>query len=252
MTKKKMTTRRATTILRVSHYELPAYQGAFQYGIGQTVSRWLVYGLTDPDTKVVRYIGRSFTGLARPCEHRLRISRERTYKANWIRSLIKAGKMYGVRVLEECTGVVETIEAEVKWIAEGHQLGWPLTNLTSGGEGAAGKKVQLPDAEIARAYIHGESELSLAKRFAVNRWTITRRLLEFGIERRNGSQANTLRMARMTPAERLALCQPAHEAMRGRKRTPHCSHCGSSDHNIRRCTEAGRNGSERVRVDFTP
>lgn len=186
------------------------YDGPYYYGISHLVSRYLIYGLTDPDSGAVRYIGRSMFGFVRVQEHALRIGRERTHKANWIRSLLRAGKMYGVRILEECVGPVETIEAEVRWIAEARRLGWDLTNHTDGGEGAAAKKIQLPDAEIGRRYLAGESEKRLAEVFGVNRNTIERRLREMGIERRGGSASMRLRHKRSTPEERLRLARFAH------------------------------------------
>lgn len=203
--------------MRISKYDLPAFRGPFAYGIGQTVSRFLIYALTEPDTDAVRYIGRSCTGLLRPREHSQRAGRERTHKATWIRSLVQTGTMYGVRVLEECSDVRSTIEAEIRWIAEGKRLGWALTNHTDGGEGATCKKLDLPDGEIVRRYLDGESELALAKAYQVNRWTITRRLTEAGVDRRDGSAANINRAARLAPEQRKANATAAHNARRGSK-----------------------------------
>ncbi len=177
--------------------------------------RFLIYALVDPDTELVRYIGRSSAGLDRPREHRWKCKRERTHKAAWIRSLLRAGKDYVVRILEVCTTEAETVDAEIVWIANAGRLGWDLTNATDGGEGSARKKLNLPDAEIVRRYLDGESELALALAYNVNRWTITRRLREAGAERRDGSEANRLRMTKLTPKQRVELATPAHTARRG-------------------------------------
>jgi hypothetical protein len=215
MKKTKPTTKaKRTRYPKISHYETPTYSGPFFQGIRIGVSRYLVYGLTDPDTKEIRYVGRSSIGLARPSEHATRIGRETTYKANWIRGLLKRGQMYGVRVLQEYTSQEEAISGEIGWIAEGRRLGWNLTNLTDGGEGSAGYLLKLPDEDIVSAYLKGDSELSLSKRFGVNRWTITRRLRDAGIIKRGASEANKIRMSRLSKEERLALVSSAHAAWR--------------------------------------
>lgn len=95
-----------------------------------------IYGLTDPRTGDVRYIGRTVSGMRRPKMHGFSsiLAKDRTYKANWIRQLRALGLDFGIKILEE----VEKEKlggVEVTWIAKGRSLGWPLTNLTYGGEG---------------------------------------------------------------------------------------------------------------------
>lgn len=80
-------------------------------------------------------------------------------------------------------------------------------------------RLNLPVDAIVSAYVGGESELSIANRYGVNRWTIARILRISNVQRRNGSEANFLRMARLTPEERLALAANAHIAATGRTRT---------------------------------
>lgn len=76
-------------------------------------------------------------------------------------------------------------------------------------------KKELPIVEIAQRYLRGESELSLSKAFGVNRLSITRRLIEVGIARRNQSAAMLVRMSKMTPAQRKAQAVAAQDALRG-------------------------------------
>lgn len=95
----------------------------------------LVYALVDPRTLLVRYVGKSSEGLKRPRSHKS--SKRRSYCMNWVRSLQAAGLEYSIVVLEECTP--ETLSSSERWwIAYGRACSWPLTNLTDGGEGAAG------------------------------------------------------------------------------------------------------------------
>ena len=98
-----------------------------------------IYGLVDPRTGLVRYVGKTKNGYKRAFMHQLpsKLKGDKTYKANWIRELLGVGLTYEVRVLEE---VVEEdlCTAEITWITFGLESGWPLTNLTRGGEGLSG------------------------------------------------------------------------------------------------------------------
>lgn len=111
-------------------YDDPVTNGAPQH---------LIYGLVDPRTKLVRYVGCSSKGTARPRQHREPgiLTKDRTRKANWIRSLHAAGLDYEVAVLAPSTK--ETLHDDERWwIAYGRASGWPLTNLTDGGDGTLG------------------------------------------------------------------------------------------------------------------
>lgn len=98
-----------------------------------------IYGLIDPRTGEVRYIGQTGKGLYRPKRHgtAAALRKDNTYRGKWIRKLAAEGVTYEVVILEVCTP--ETVHArERDWIAWGRHLGWRLTNLTDGGEGTAG------------------------------------------------------------------------------------------------------------------
>lgn len=99
----------------------------------------LIYGLVDPRTLLVRYVGLSSIGLKRARQHRMpgRLRRN-SHKNNWIKLLFAAGFNYKIVVLEESP--VDLKVAERFWIAYGRACGWPLTNLTDGGDGANGWK----------------------------------------------------------------------------------------------------------------
>ena len=98
--------------------------------------RFFIYGLTDPRTNQVRYIGRTVSGMRRPKMHGFPsiLAKDKTYKANWIRQLRALDLDYGVVVLEEVEkGKLGQVEQQ--WIAKAKAECWPLTNLTDGGEG---------------------------------------------------------------------------------------------------------------------
>lgn len=104
--------------------------------------KFFVYGLADPRTDEIRYIGKSTQGIRRPKDHErfVKLGKDRTHKGNWIRQLTSIDLSYDVLILEIFSSVTGLEEAEISWIAFGRSLGWPLTNHTSGGEGTPGFK----------------------------------------------------------------------------------------------------------------
>lgn len=101
----------------------------------------IIYALTDPRTDEIRYIGKSVHGLARARSHLepKRIATDSNlHKARWLRSLVGSGLRAGIVVLQECADDAALLVAEREWIARGRASGWQLTNLTDGGDGAAG------------------------------------------------------------------------------------------------------------------
>lgn len=96
----------------------------------------LIYGLIDPRTLLIRYVGLSTTGMRRP-ESRGRPSfqRDNEFTRAWLSELRSLGLRFDIAVLQYST------KASVKsdeqwWITFGRMCEWPLTNLTGGGEGA--------------------------------------------------------------------------------------------------------------------
>ncbi len=102
--------------------------------------QFFIYGLLDPRTNEVRYIGKSSTGMKRPRLHGKPscLAKETTYKARWIRSLRAAGFDYKIELLEIVATRAELNDAERYWIREAKAHGWRLTNLTDGGDGLSG------------------------------------------------------------------------------------------------------------------
>lgn len=99
------------------------------------VMNHLVYGLIDPRTRLIRYVGKSSRGMTRPTMHHKKPVSDQTYCARWVRSLQRAGYAVEICVLEYLQTETQALAAEVWWIAYGQLSAWPLTNLTDGGEG---------------------------------------------------------------------------------------------------------------------
>lgn len=93
----------------------------------------IIYGLMDPRTLLIRYIGKSTSYLSRPKQHRFKSSlKKENYKNNWLNELFDAGFDYTIVVLESCVDVAALFDLETWWINYGIMSNWPLTNLTLG------------------------------------------------------------------------------------------------------------------------
>ena len=116
----------------------------------------LIYGLIDPQTRLIRYVGLSSTGLSRPKQHRKRSRSDNTYCRRWVKSLQRLGLDYEITILEVLTDRSELAEAERWWIAFGRGCGWPLTNLTDGGGPSAEALAEMRRREVARTTAEAE------------------------------------------------------------------------------------------------
>ena len=99
-------------------------------------TEFLIYGLCDPRTQEIRYVGQSTRGMIRPAEHFPPSKKDTTYKAKWLRKLIKCGLGPITVILEQCVLREELSSREQYWIAIGRAaLGKRFTNATAGGDG---------------------------------------------------------------------------------------------------------------------
>lgn len=105
------------------------------------MKRNIIYGLKDPLTNEIRYIGKSTSGLSRPRSHLTpnKYLKENNYKAKWIKSLIHNGIIPEIVILCETDNILELDKLEIEFIKEYRSLGYRLTNLTDGGEGSLGR-----------------------------------------------------------------------------------------------------------------
>jgi len=113
----------------------------------------IIYGLIDPRDGAVHYIGKSSSGKKRPREHGIarKLDLDFTPKARWIRALQQEGLEFGVVVLEQIERREDLAAAEIRWIAFGRSEGWPLKNITEGGDGRQpGYRVPAEEVERAR------------------------------------------------------------------------------------------------------
>lgn len=109
------------------------------------MSNYFIYGLIDPITNEIKYIGRSSSGLRRPKAHwatSILKKEKNRYKKNWIQKILKNNLKPEIIVLESfepCDHINEILnESEQFWIAYFSFIGAKLTNLTNGGGGILG------------------------------------------------------------------------------------------------------------------
>lgn len=78
------------------------------------------------------------------------------------------------------------------------------------------KRPNLDIDDLVKRYLAGESEQALSLSVGMSRPAIRRRLIAAGVERRGISEANGIRMKRITPSQRQALTAAANTARRTR------------------------------------
>lgn len=95
-----------------------------------------IYALIDPDTRKIRYIGKSI----RPKERLGNQMNESSncHRSHWLRNLRNHGKRPHQIILQELDDSEPWQEWEKAWIRHGREVGWPLTNNTDGGDGVDG------------------------------------------------------------------------------------------------------------------
>lgn len=137
-------------------------------------NEYLIYGLVDPLTGILRYIGKSSSGLDRPKHHWThKQCRERNdHCHNWVRQIISFGKIPGIVVIEnlgfDLAYQRELDEHEIAWISYFRNLGFSLTNESNGGDGITGpmplsirekiSKTRKDGKYVSWTKIHGHSE----------------------------------------------------------------------------------------------
>lgn len=105
-------------------------------------SKFLIYGLVDPETLELRYVGYTSIGLKRAAQHLKpsELKKRKTHKQQWLGALISRGVKPVSVVLYESISVDGLYEKEQTIIAFYRALGCRLTNGTDGGPSPVGAK----------------------------------------------------------------------------------------------------------------
>jgi hypothetical protein len=100
----------------------------------------VIYGLIDPNTKELRYIGYSSNHQMRYYHHYYSENlKAQTHKNNWLKLLLKNNQKAELIILEYYQSAIELPQAEIDMIAYFKFIGCNLTNGTPGGDGRRGK-----------------------------------------------------------------------------------------------------------------
>lgn len=125
--------------------------------------KYIVYGLFDPETGELRYVGKSTFGWKRVARHWapscLANPRNRARSKAWCKSVLARGLIPVGQVLETCSSAEEVGDREVFWIAEYRARGADLVNHDAGGRGGR----HGPRSEEERA--------AMSRRMMGNRYT---------------------------------------------------------------------------------
>lgn len=92
------------------------------------MSEVFIYGLIDPRTDEIRYVGQTVNPANRFSAH-LRGLKETSQKAEWVRELLDAGFCPVMKILEVCP-MEKRNSREVDWIVKLRTDGFNLTNAT--------------------------------------------------------------------------------------------------------------------------
>lgn len=95
-----------------------------------------IYGLVDPHTDEIRYIGKSIRPYQRIQNHMNDTGS--CHRVHWLQSLKKLGLKPHVIILDRIADEDDWQALEKYWIALGYDMDWPLTNNTDGGDGVVG------------------------------------------------------------------------------------------------------------------
>lgn len=113
-----------------------------------------IYGLVDPETRGVRYVGKSIRPFERLTSHMN--EPPGCHRTHWLRELRSRGLKPTMIVLQVFADGEAWQESERFWIAEGKRRGWNLTNNTIGGDGVPGlspeARARISAASSSRRY----------------------------------------------------------------------------------------------------
>jgi hypothetical protein len=126
-----------------------------------------IYGLVDPRTKELRYIGKTVLSPDRRLSTHLwraEAQPEKRHSMAWLLGLKRAGIRPEVFVIEEIAPGIDWVEAEQFWIAYFRMIGADLCNHTVGGEGVPGlKRSAASIAKMMKSLPRGERHYRFGK-----------------------------------------------------------------------------------------
>jgi len=123
-----------------------------------------IYGLKDPITKQLRYIGQTKQERLKNRFNYHVNEKTNTRKNQWIRSIRKKGLLPEMFVIDQCYSLDELNELEIFWIAYFKYIGCRLTNVALGGGGVTGVKQSAESIAKRVAKMTGQKRSDETKR----------------------------------------------------------------------------------------
>ena len=107
-----------------------------------------IYSISEPDSKIVRYVGKTKFSLEKRLKQHLK-EKVKCHRYYWIQSIIKKGKVPIIQIIDE---VPEDNWQfwEMYWIEQFKNWGFNLVNSTNGGDGIDGFKHSKETIELLR------------------------------------------------------------------------------------------------------
>ena len=133
-------------------------------GVSTTGGMAHIYGLCDPITQQLRYVGKTNDPKKRLQAHLRCREKEKSYLTNWIKSLKAAGRKPEIFVIEDIPEA-EWQEAEQFWISYFRAIGANLVNMLPGGMGGAvrGREITEETRKKISAALSGEKHFNYGK-----------------------------------------------------------------------------------------
>ena len=112
-----------------------------------------IYTLSDPETRAVRYVGKSISPSSRLIRHisESKSGRYNNHRVNWIKSLIGKGLEPKMDIIDEVDGEWEWVEEY--WISQFKSWGFHLTNGTDGGDNPPKYEVKVDQYTLEGVFI---------------------------------------------------------------------------------------------------
>jgi hypothetical protein len=119
----------------------------------------LIYGLFDPRTNELRYVGKTDQTLKDRLKAHIgrRNLTSKRHSSRWISGIINSGARPEIFEIEKVPPGWDWKECEEFWIEYFKSIGCRLTNISSGGEGASGSKRSPEFIENIRAKMTGRT-----------------------------------------------------------------------------------------------
>lgn len=167
-----------------------------------------IYALCEPDSRTVRYIGKTVNLTRRFRDHVRESHKSKTYLGNWLKSVLGMGKVPNMVVLCETSEDLGSQE-EIRYITAARAIGIRLTNATDGGEGMLNPS---PETRARMGLAHRGNKYNLGRKLSLEHRA---KISAAGVGRKRSAESqeriNAANRGRRRSAEARARMSAAHK-----------------------------------------